>query len=193
MDVTYYFPWTPTPTPAWFYSHVLTWVCQWNSIELQLWPLLIQFKRNGFVEIVVASKLAVSLSTFILNLISGPWLPPSLRLDVSFQCALSRLQLVAEVHARLSRPHLHLSIDGGATGVGPRWSKLSAPPPSRCTYWGCWERAAVPGSAHGGEKSSFSQPGCCSGELRSRRVEEEEGQTGMVFITNAISPVIRGL
>lgn len=46
----------------------------------------------------------------------------------------------------------------------------------------------VLGSAHGGDRSSFSQLGCCSRELRSRRFEEEEGQTGVAFITDAISP-----
>lgn len=46
---------------------------------------------------------------------------PYLHLDVSsFQCALSRLQLGAEVHARLSRPHLRLSIDGGETEPKPQ-------------------------------------------------------------------------
>lgn len=112
-------------------------------------------------------------------------MPSPLCLDVSFQCALGRLQLGAEIHARLSRPHLHLSIDGGATGVGPRPLKPSGPPPG-----------APPGAAgneqwsRGGEKSSFSQLGCCSRELRSRRFEEEEGQTGVAFITDAISHVI---
>lgn len=81
--------------------------------------------------------------TFTMNLISGPWLPPSLCLDVSFQCALGRLQLGAEIHARLSRPHLHLSIDGGATGVGPRPLKPSAPPPGAPT--GAAETSSGPG------------------------------------------------
>lgn len=65
---------------------------------------------------------------------------------------------------------------------------------SWCSYWG-WKRAAALDSAHGGEKSSISQLGCCSSrELRNRRVEEEEGQTGVAFIKNAISPpVITGL
>lgn len=64
---------------------------------------------------------------------------------------------------------------------------------SRRSYWGCWKRAVVLGSAHGGEKSSFSQLGCCSRELRSRIFEEEEGQTGVAFITDAISRAISAL
>lgn len=45
--------------------------------------------------------------------------------------------------------------------------------------------------AHLAEKSSISVRLLQQGVKR--RVEEEEGQTGVAFITNAISPVITGL
>lgn len=82
-------------------------------------------------------------------------------------------------------------MDGGNRGRAARIEAVSAA--SWCSYW-AWERAAVLDSAHLSEKSSISQLGCCSsGELRNQSVEEEEGQTSVAFIKNAISPVIAGL
>lgn len=74
---------------------------------------------------------------------------------------------------------------GEQQGLGrDHWSRQGRLP---VLLLGLLETSRGPGEA---KRVHFPQLGCCSRELRSRRFEEEEGQTGVAFITDAISHVI---
>lgn len=97
----------------------------------------------------------------------------SLCLDLfSLQCALGRLQLGAEVHARLSRPHLRLSISMGEKQRQGRGDRSC----QRGLRLEGWSRAAVLDQrARRREEFNFTvrllQQGSSGvGELRKRRV-----------------------
>lgn len=125
-------------------------------------PVSLKFcLKKVLIPVVILMEIIcpVTGSTFISYAFSGPCVPSSVCLDViSLQCALSRPQLGAEVHAPLNRPHLHLSIDGGAAEAGS--VAMEAIMPNLWSPHGPETEQSSWGAGMGRENSSISQLGC---------------------------------